>query len=299
MTLNGLAYQYIITAEEWPALPYLLPVPGFLLGLLVPNPGRLIARGPNWLASLVLVLLLALQQFLWFAMPAATVAGVLWLIALADVLAASVFGFLLGRLGKARSRDAFGHAGWGVLQLVPLLNLPLLLTRSRAGTEDQPRLLSSWDLPAGIVVVLGLTLIGTTKGLESLLETQLEPALAAEIEGNEAFATIFFRYQIEAQGLPAVIAEIAAGQPDPVEVEPGHRVLKLTADGAVLHVYHELDEPDAEELTPDYRRALISDTCDGLGDILQAGGKVSRHFSRSVDGEEFEVLDIRNGDCFV
>jgi hypothetical protein len=298
MTLNGLAYHYVTALEQWPAIPYLMPLPGFALGLVLPGRRARIARGPHWLAVLALILLLTVEQFAWFAMPAAVRVDLFWLLPLADILAASVVGLVLARLGKARSRDAFGYAGWAFLQMLPLLNLPLLLTRSREGAEGKPLLLSSWDLPAAGVAVLGVSLIVLNKGLTTVLETRIEPAIAA-VAQQQVFADNFLRYQIEAQGLPAVIAEVAAGQPDPVFVEPGHRILKLEARGAALHVFHELDEPEAEELDPAYRRALISDTCSGLAWLLESGGTVARHFARKHDGWEFEVLNIRNGDCLV
>ena len=298
MSLNGLAFQYVTTLEQWPAIPYLLPLPGFVLGLAVPGPGQLIARGPHWLAVLGLILLLTLQQFAWFAMPAAVRADLFWLLPLADILAACVVGILLARLGKARSRDAFGHAGWGFLQLLPLLNLPLLLTASREGSEGQRRLLSSWELPAAAVVAMGIALIVMNKGMASVLETRLEPVIS-EASQERVFSNNFLRYQIETQGLPAVIAEVAAAQPDPVQVEPGHRILGLEARGTALHIFHELDEPEAEELEASYRRALVGDTCTWLGWVLDAGGSVSRHFARRHDGWEFEVLTIKNEDCLV
>ncbi|GAB1477570.1 hypothetical protein MASR2M74_01120 [Paracoccaceae bacterium] len=298
MTLNGLAFHYVTALEQWPVIPYLLPVPGFLLGLLLPNPGRYIARGPHWLVVLALILLLTLEQLAWLQMPAAVRADQFWLLPLGDVLSALIVGALLAQLGKARSRDAFGHTGWAFLQMLPLLNLPLLLSASREAPEGRQRMLSALDLPAAAVVVIGLSLALLNKGLSGFLESRLEPVIAqASQEG--VFATNLLRYQIEAQGLAAMITEVAAGQPDPVQVEPGHRILKLTAEGGVLHVFHEIDEPGAEELDSSYRRALVSDTCDGLAWLLEAGGTVSRHFARKQDGLEFEVLNIRNGDCLV
>ncbi len=298
MTLNGLAFQYVTALEQWPAIPYLMPLPGFVLGLILPSPGQYIARGPHWLAVLLLILLLTVEQFAWFAMPAAVRADLFWLLPLGDVLSALIVGVMLARLGKARSRDAFGHAGWAFLQMLPLLNLPLLLTASREGTEGQRRLLPSWDLPAAAVMVMGISLVVMNKGMAAVLETRLEPVIA-EASQELVFSDHFLRYQIEARGLPSVIAEVAAGQPDPMLVEPGHRILKLEARGSALHIFHELDEPEAEELDATYRRALISDTCSGLAWLLESGGTVARHFARKHDGWEFEVLNIRNGDCLV
>ena len=298
MTLNGLAFHYVTALEQWPVIPFLLPVPGFVLGLLLPNPGRYIARGPHWLAVLALILLLTLEQFAWFQMPAVVRADQFWLLPLGDVLSALIVGALLAQLGKARSRDAFGHSGWAFLQMLPLLNLPLLLSASREAPEGRQRMLSALDLPAAAVVVIGLSLVVLNKGLSGFLESRLEPVIA-QASQESAFSNNLLRYQIEARGLPDVIAEIAAEQPDPVQVEPGHRILKLTAEGAALHVFHELDEPEAEELDPSYRRALVSDTCDSMAWLLEAGGTVTRHFARKNDGWEFEVLNIRNEDCLV
>lgn len=297
MTLNGLAYQYVTALEQWPVLPYLLLLPGFVVGLVLPAPRQYIARGPHWLAVLGIGLVITLQQLVWFAMPAAVLADRFWLLAAADIVVVSLAGLVLARLGKARSRDAYGHAGWAFLQAVPILNLPLLLARSRVDAVETPRLLSSWDLPAAAVAVVGITLIALTRGMTSYLEFEVERIVAKASEG-QAFLDNFVRYQIEAEGLPAVVAETAAAI-EPQEIEPGHRLLRAEADGAVLHVYHQLDEPEAEELTSDYRRALVSDTCHGLAWLLNAGGTVSRHFSRTPDRLEFEVLDIRNEDCFV
>lgn len=92
---------------------------------------------------------------------------------------------------------------------------------------------------------------------------------------------------------------MASGQPEPVLVEPGHRILRLEAKGVALHIFHELDAPEAEELDAEYRRALVSDTCQGLAWVLESGGSISRHFARKNDGWEFEVLNIRNEDCLV
>lgn len=256
MTLNGLAYQYVTALGHFWAIPYLMPLPGFLMGLVLPDAGRKIARRPHWLAVLGLVLLLTLQQFLWFAMPEA------------------------------------------VLQVLPLANLPLLLTASREGTEGEARMLSAWDLPAGVVVVAGLALIGANKGMTSVLQSRLEPMIAETAE-DMTFAGKYLRYQIEAQGLPTVIAQVATGQPEPVLGEPGHRILRLGAKGVALHIFHELDAPEAEELDAAYRRALVSDTCQGLAWLLDAGGTVSRHFARKNYDWEFEVLNIRHEDCLV
>ena len=127
MTLNGLAFQYVTALEQWPAIPYLMPLPGFVLGLILPSPGQYIARGPHWLAVLLLILLLTVEQFAWFAMPAAVRADLFWLLPFGDVLSALLIGVAAGfacywgatglkRLLRADdSLDVFGVHGVGGL----------------------------------------------------------------------------------------------------------------------------------------------------------------------------------------
>lgn len=298
MTLNGLAYSYITAHEQIFLLGYLMIVPGFLLGLAWPTPGERVSRGPHWLAALALGLALTLTQVVWFAMPAAVGQGLLWPFALVDLVASLIIGALWARLGKARSRDAWGHPNGAILQLLPPLTLFLLLAKSREEDDGGRRMLTNWALPAGVTVVAGIAMVIATQGATRVLEVQLAAAIETGMQ-EERTATNMLRYQVEAQGLAPVIAEVVTATPYPLEIEPGHRITAMTAQGEEIHVFHEIDMADAEELLPDYRRALISDTCAGQAWLLQSGGIVVRHFARRPDGHEFEVLRIVNGDCIV
>lgn len=300
MTLNGLAFDYMAAHEQMPLLGYAMLVPGFVCALLIPNRGRRIARGPHWLAVLALAFALNIQQFVWFAMPAAVQSDVFWLLPGADIVTSLVVGGLLALLAKARSRDAFGHTGWAFLQLLPPFTLFLLLASSRPLPEGPApqRLLAGWELSSGSIAACGIALIIANKGMASWQEASITQTVATAASA-EPFATNLLRYQIEARGLEAVIAEVATSNTYPLAVEPGHRITAMTGQGTALHVFHEFDEPEAEELIAEYRRAVISEDCAGMGWLLDRGGSLVRHYSRTPDGMEFEVLRITNGDCLV
>lgn len=172
---------------------------------------------------------------------------------LAAVFWASAAGMVLG---EARSVDAFGRRGWGVLAFLPILQIILIFRPSRPSSEPRPSLLPGLagrrGVAVGMACALVMMILGTTTVMRILVEQVLreqvrivelpaEFGLGMRLTGLAAEGTLLTE-EMTWRSAPSA-AEIAdsaewlCGQPD-------HQALIFM--GAVVDVVHK--GPGGEDL---------------------------------------------------
>ena len=299
MGLNALAFRYAQFVEGAWYWPYPVLLAGFLLGLLWPSPPLRLRRGPHWAIYLLLLLAYNLLQFLWLGSNEMIRGGYLWAGAAVDIISGLVFGGLGGFLAKARSRDAFGPAGWAILGAVPLLNLVLLAAPSRTGEAAQgPVLFSGLQMPTLAWVVTVFAISATSRALTGILETELDH-MAANPPADDAYTLAVEAMIIEANGIEAYLDLALQGLEVPTQVDSDLWLIAARRQGAALHFTYAMAVEEGDTLSKAFRDETTRIACDALGRALQAGAAVEYHYLRLADKTEFDVISVRAPDCLI
>lgn len=299
MGLNALAFRYAQFVESAWYWPYPVLMAGFLLGLLWPSGPLRIRRGPHWAIYLLLLLAYNLLQFQWLGSNEMIRGGYLWAGAAVDIASGLLCGGLGGFLAKARSRDAFGHAGWAILGGVPLLNLVLLASPSRTGDASQgPVLFAGLQLPTLAWVVTVFAISATSRALTGILETELE-YMAANPPSDDAYSLAVEIMMIEANGLEAYLDIALQGVEVPKQLDSDLWLIDAQRDGVALHFTYAMAAEEGDTLSKPFRDETTRIACDALGRALQAGAAVEYHYLRLADKTEFDVISVRAPDCLI
>jgi hypothetical protein len=299
MGLNALAFRYaefVGTAWYW---PYPLLLAGFLLALLWPLPPRRIRRGPNWAIYLLLLLGYNLGQFIWLGSDGMIRGGYIWAGAASDLVSGLLCGGLVGVFARARSRDAFGHAGWAILAALPPLNLVLLAAPSREQNEAQGRVLfAGVQLPTFAWVVIVFAISGTSNALTKGLNRELERMSEHQPE-DPAYIAALQALVIGADGVEAFLDLVAAGAEAPSRLAPGLWLLGVRREGTTLHFLYALDLDEGDTLSKAYRDEIRNSACAALGVALNAGATAEYHYHRPQDQAEIGVIRVSGPDCLI
>jgi hypothetical protein len=212
-----LSFRVLAFMAEDPAAAYLaafgLVVIGAIIGGLGDRSDRRLRRLPFFALSALVLLGLSLSQAIWFLFPQALVGGWTWLLLLANAAAACLAGFLLFRLARARSRDAYGHAGMAFLALIPVAFLWLLLKRPR--DEDS----TPHAIDGGMALAIGLV----ANVLAGVTDRQLADAINRHAETyvttHPEVETALLALTAAGQGLEKTLAELAASVATPIRID--------------------------------------------------------------------------------
>ena len=161
-----LAYQYADLSEANPrAVSLAIIAVGAVIAAFVTRSKTELRRAPYFaLSGLLFLLLSGASMFTSAFIVQAIVGGIFWVIVALEVLATIVFGFFLGRVAMARSRDAYGHGRAAVLAFIPLANLWLLLTPSKTEVSAN-RVPTIPLLTGGVGVFVGFVMLAAGGGL--------------------------------------------------------------------------------------------------------------------------------------
>lgn len=187
-----------------------------------------LARAPYLFCFGSAYLLLSLAQLPWGKTPQAINAGLAWVLMLTSILGNLAFGFVMGRLAAARSRDAYGHSKAAVLAFIPLLNIWLYFVRSRGGTAA-PK--SMWLMRGFVGVLVGFLFLGLGNYVVKEAMTQ---RVRSFIHGDGVAPELLARFLINKAGLEQTLAFYANSVPLPMKVDMVTTLTGLKVHGATM-----------------------------------------------------------------
>ena len=268
-----------------------LLIVGGLVSAFVSRPLDAMARGP-YVANLSLVVLgLVLAQGVMVFAPQAISGGYALALALASMLASIIGGFFFGRLAMARSRSAYGHAKAAPLAFFPVANIWLMLAAPRPEpvAVEPPRLVRGG---LGVLVGVVLLLVANWVGGTTITQTQSAFAQARNLPFKVAID-----HAVNAQGLEAVLEELARQIPVPLEVADKMALMRVEAEGSRWHRVFLLDV-ETGVATDQMLTLAKAEVCrnGNLRPLLDAGMTLIDDYTER-SGARFMTITMTRKDC--
>ncbi len=296
--LEELALHYINQSEGMQRLTiYSFTFAGGVLAALLHRSESRLKRSPYFVYSALLFLGFAAARFVWLASTPAVPGGYVWAFMLVDVGVGLAVGFGTAVIAKARSRDAYGHAGLAVLAFIPIANFWLLFTRTLDPRDDSgaPRILSG-----GPGVVLGLVLFFAGSGLTSVFGTEMQrmvERMAEAAQDNPELQRIGLDYMLRVNDLEVVLDELARGMVTPAQVDENTVIARVEGDGTTLRYTYEVTT-SANGLPLSLPGNLRQQNCnyEALRPVIEAGATLEHLYLRN-DGSELGVVRVNREAC--
>ena len=283
-----LAYQYADLSEANPrAVSLAIIAVGAVIAAFVTRSKTELRRAPYFaLSGLLFLLLSGASMFTSAFIVQAIVGGIFWVIVALEVLATIVFGFFLGRVAMARSRDAYGHGRAAVLAFIPLANLWLLLTPSKTEVSAN-RVPTIPLLTGGVGVFVGFVMLAAGGGLTGYSQMEVERMIE-----NATSEGVFERVILD-----RVLKEMAAEVATPMIVDDITTLLRMEADGDTIRYVYEISS-DPETLSISMRAGLVQQNCtyDALRPVIEAGAIIEHLYLRR-DLSEVGTVTITRTIC--
>ena len=296
--LEELAFRYVNTSEiGLQAIAVGVIIVGFVVAVVATRSESELPRAPHFAFFGLLVLLLGAVQFVWLASMQAMTGGFLWLLISIDIISKFAFGYFIGIISMARSRDAFGHAGYAALVLIPIANLVLFFKSSKleASTNRIPTIPL---LTGGLGVFTGSVLLVATAILSLALETQGE-RMAEQIQNDPSLQAASVNALIRSEGLEGAIAQLAAEVTVPMQVDEITTLTEVEADATTLRFIYAIDAKGGN-LVDGRGEYLTHNTCtdEGMQPVLSSGGALE-HVFYLTDGPEIERVRVTQERCSI
>ena len=221
-----------------------------------------------------------------------------------DVALSFFEGAALIGLGMGRSRDAFGRRRWGVLVLIPLVNVLLFLAPSRRfiGPREHPRLprllTGRLAIPVGIAAIFIAGMAHALvqrhiegQGIDGVFHASGQPR-AASMPSAEKVSAI-----IEADGRAAAERAVARSWTTPLAVDDRTRIVQIAARSYGIRMTYVVDGEMA--LLPwKTRIALMRSSClyPPFGPLIAAGSEIL-HDYRRPDGSRIGSVMVDGDIC--
>ena len=203
MMLEDIAIQYINQSENALRLiHYGIVIAGGVIAGLAHESETEMSRAPYLAYAGLFFFGVRATQLVWFGSMLAMDGGYLWVFMLIDVAVSLAFGYAIGVIAKARSRDAYGHARMAFLAFVPIAAFWLFFTPPKKAVSLQrvptTRLFSGKLgvltgvvlLVAGVVLATFIRIELTRMGEEAAIQRSNLAAtlreMAAEVVGTHA-----------------------------------------------------------------------------------------------------------------
>lgn len=238
---------------------------GFLAALIFDRSRRDLLRSEYFFAGATLLFLTTLSQFVWLAMIPAMARGILWVVMALGFGSLAVGGFFYGSISRARSRNAWGHAGYAFLGFVPIANLFLLFRRPARDVSS-----SSRSSQIGNNVVLGVVLLVLSTGADRVLGRLLSNAM--EFDPDNVSAALTARI-------------VARAIETPLEIDDFVTLEHVQAAGKTLR-YRYVVDGDLVALPDSFIAETRRDECPNptFSPIIQDGGAVEYVYLRPDGG---------------
>ena len=286
--MEELAFQYATLSESNPrALFWGISVLGALVAAFTAKSQSELQRAPYYALSGFYLLVMALVHMGAMSFLVSAIAGrFFWVIVGVEILIFLAFGFFLGRIAMARSRDAYGHSKGAILAFIPFAALWLLFTPSK-------KEISADKVPAiplisgGLGVLSGFVMIAVA--IAAMAYTQVE----AERVMKKAVAEGVFNERFLGQTLAQMAAEVST----PVTVDEITKLLRIETSGQTLRYVYEISS-DPEALSISMRTRLTQQNCtyDGLRPVIEAGATLEHLYLRT-NGSEVGTVTVTRQIC--
>ncbi|WP_370677522.1 hypothetical protein [Pleomorphomonas sp. PLEO] len=287
--LEDFATNYVIQGPTQLVGTYIILMGlGAIASVVFPNPNAFIARAPYFFGSAFGLFLVSLVHLPAIWTPRAIEAGLAWTLILPSWLAWLAFGFGLGRLAAARSRDAFGHARGAILAFIPFGNLWLQFRRSRG---NAPR--TVWLTRGFVGVLAGFVLFGLTHAAMYEMGYQRMRAFIADLNVPR---DVFTQFMINNIGLEETLVFIAEGLDPPLQVDVATTLVSATAEGTTLTSTYRV--AGIMKLLGIRRDDMVKGLCSTPfnAPLLRAGATLV-HIYYDADGQEMVRAGVRADDC--
>ncbi len=238
-----------------------------------------LARAPYFALSMLLYLCASVMSCLWLFSYRAALTGTLWTIYAAAFVFALGAGYVLGVLAIARSRDAFGSQGYGILSFIPVLNLILFF--KGPNTQAAP---AAVEIPVlrvfrgGIGIALGVLLLCASSVLSGLQKIVLQ-SIMATVPLEDVL-----RPAVRAIGIEDTLQRMAAAV---------HGDLPVAVDGTTLLTAVSADGKRLRRTYTAINDSIVDDGADNDGVLINA--TMRRNINAKVCGGPRNAMLIGEG----
>jgi hypothetical protein len=267
---------------------------GVIAAAFLQNNSNHLSCGPYIALGGLLVLTTGVSQLIWLDFISAIKGGYVWVLMLVDFVAGFVFGYALGVIAMARSRDAFGHARLAVLAIIPIANLWLMAAPSKS-PESNHSVPTFGMLSGAKGVLVGFFAFAAYVALMGFIREETSRAMAAA-ESDPAIVQAGMASALRAEGLESTLMQIADESPS-LRIDEITMLRGVEAAGTTLRYLYEVSI-DADALPNGMRAELIEQNCtnQGLRPLVEAGAAIEHVFLR-LDGSEIGTVAITRNIC--
>jgi hypothetical protein len=249
---------------------------GCVAGILFRRSRAPMGRIPFFALNMLFVLayMSLLVAVATFDQPA-LIGGYVWALMAALTLGPVGYGYAVGRIAAARAIDSFGSKWAGLIVVAPVVNIILVLKRSRAPGAPTPRLLSGIPgLAIGIVATIA------TVAAQAVL-TRPAP-LTPSLEHQAKIA--MFEHEIRYLGAGPAAQRLTAAVKTPLVLTPDVTLMRVESDGKTIWRDISIDLPADVVFSTDLREQTIRETCKGdwTRRLLKGGLRMEVRFIRRV-----------------
>lgn len=233
-----------------------------------------LGRAGYFLSMGFIVLLAGMTNLLALGVPEAIKNGYLAVIVSAIYGVLVPIGGLAGIFAAARSMDAHGTREKWFLGFIPLANLLLLFAKPTASSKrGAVQLLRTIG-----VVSLGIALIGIGKGLEQIVEQNIQQAIPG-IQADAKLQSKKMEYEVKNKGIENYLNEVASLIPVPAKIDNITTLKSVQSDYIVLRYTYEISDKSAN-LGKTWKDLMMSRWCsqEEFKPLFDAGALVTGHY---------------------
>jgi len=290
--LEELGIQFLNATEaQLSLIGYIAVIVGGVIAWVTEKADIELPRAPYFAFTAILMVCVSALQFVWLLTMPAIAAGYVWVL-IASVLGGTVaFGYFLGKIGMARSRDINGKNGLMALAFIPLANLYMLFAPSKAPSNFEPIRI----LRGGVGVSFGFLMLFLVPALNAAFEAASN-SMVESSKDEPAAQQASVEFLLKSKGLEATLALMAAEGELPVTVDDITTLTGLEAKGT--EIFRTFTVTKDVEFTTQFRHAITNGICDldVFGPLLKSGGVFNEVYVRP-DGSTIGAVAISRRDC--
>ena len=223
--------------------------------------------------------------------PQAIETGTAWILVLTSALGDFAFGFFMGRLAAARSRDAYGHAGAAVLAFIPFANLWLYFVRSKGESAARKPI---WVMRGFVGVLAGFIFLAL--GNAAMNEAARQKTRAF-VESTSVTPDILARFLVNNTGLEDTLAFYANSISLPMELDMATTMTSVEAHGDTLEMTYRVAGLWGQIFGVSKDDVVKTFCQTPINPPLLRAGAIFKHIYNDPDGRELAKVTVTRQDC--